>query len=403
MPDPMPAIKRRFERMVRQPERLVALGDAVCSFNPIYGQGMTTAGLGAVTLDACLRQKDLTDGFSYHFQQRLAKVQEFPWQFACSADLRVPGVTGSERGGANRIAKLIQRYINHVIEVTPSSPTAAQAFLEVIHMVSPPTVFFQPAIVFKVLTRPRRKQAWILLIAEVLNAQGLETVKGRPWCASAGSGKTTLLSQWARQSPHPVAWLSLDTSDNEPTRFWASVITTLVRSCPGLSQVGNLTLAMLSDAQPPPLSTILTTLINEPAQCSHEIMLILDDYQVIGDCGIQEAMHFLLDHLPANLHLILSSRVDPVLPLARFRMRGQLVEIREADVRFTREEADHFLRDGMQLSLSRRGRTLSRPHRGLDGRSARRHAGWHAHRIRCLASRGSRPHPRASLLTRRSW
>ncbi len=170
-------------------------------------------------------------------------------------------------------------------------------------------------------------------------------------CASAGSGPP-LLSQWARQSPHPVARLSLAPSDNEPTRFWASVITTLVCRCPDLFQIGDFVLAMLSDAQPPPLSTILTTLIHDLAQCPHEMMLILDDYQVVEDPTIQEAMRFLLDHLPANLHLILSSRVDPALPFARFRMRGQLVEIREADVRFTREEADRFLRDGMQLSLS---------------------------------------------------
>ncbi|HEX6478960.1 MAG TPA: LuxR family transcriptional regulator, partial [Ktedonobacteraceae bacterium] len=170
--------------------------------------------------------------------------------------------------------------------------------------------------------------------------------------ASAGAGKTMLLSAWAAQSPQQVAWLSLDASDDEPTRFWASIIAALRCSGPNLSHVGDLALAMVYAAQPPPLSTVLTTLISEVQSCSGEIILILDDYHVIEDRVIQDAMLFLLDHLPANLHLVLSCRVDPVLPLSRWRMRGQMIEIREAELRFTREEADSFLREGMRLSLA---------------------------------------------------
>ena len=170
--------------------------------------------------------------------------------------------------------------------------------------------------------------------------------------ASAGAGKTTLLSAWAAQSPHQVAWLSLEESDNEPARFWASIIAALRRSGPRLSQIGDLSLAMVYAAQPPPLSTVLTTLISEVQSCSGEIILILDDYHVIEDRIIQDAMLFLLDHLPANLHLVLSCRVDPALPLSRWRMRGQMVEIGEAELRFTSEEADSFLRRGMRLPIS---------------------------------------------------
>ncbi len=170
--------------------------------------------------------------------------------------------------------------------------------------------------------------------------------------ASAGSGKTTLLSAWAAQSPHQVAWLSLDELDNEPARFWASVIAALRRSDPSLSHTGDLALAMLYAPQPPPFSTVLTSLISEVQSCSGEIILILDDYHVIEDSVIQDAMLFLLDHLPTNLHLVLSCRVDPTLPLSRWRMRGQMVEIREAELRFTSQEADSFLRRGMSLSLS---------------------------------------------------
>jgi len=170
--------------------------------------------------------------------------------------------------------------------------------------------------------------------------------------ASAGAGKTTLLSAWAAQSPHQMAWLSLDASDNEPARFWAAIIVALRHSSPSLSQVGDLALDMLHAAQTPPLSTVLTNLIGDIQSCSGEIILILDDYHVIEDSVIQDAMLFLLDHLPANLHLVLSCRVDPALPLSRWRMRGQMVEIREAALRFTREEADSFLRRGMQLPIS---------------------------------------------------
>ena len=170
--------------------------------------------------------------------------------------------------------------------------------------------------------------------------------------ASAGAGKTTLLSAWAAQSPHQVAWLSLDELDNEPARFWAAIIMALRRSGPNLSQIGSLALAMLSAEQPPLPSVVLTTLISEVQSCPGEIILILDDYHVIKDRLIQEAMLFLLDYLPANLHLVLSCRVDPRLPLSRWRMRAQMVEICEAELRFTMEEAASFLRHEMRLCLS---------------------------------------------------
>lgn len=167
--------------------------------------------------------------------------------------------------------------------------------------------------------------------------------------SSAGSGKTTLLSTWASRSPHTVGWLSLDEADNDSTRFWASVITTL-RIC--LPEISDIALAMLYTPQPPPLSTILITFINEILKSAREIIFILDDYHVIEDQVIHEAMLFLIDHLPANMHLVIASRVDPPFPLARWRMRGQMSEIREPEVRFTPVEAQAFLNEGMTLSLS---------------------------------------------------
>jgi LuxR family maltose regulon positive regulatory protein len=175
--------------------------------------------------------------------------------------------------------------------------------------------------------------------------------------ASAGSGKTTLLSAWVaavgdverERTKTPCAWLSLDALDNDAISFWDSVIAAL-RTC--LPAVGETALAMLHAHQSPPLSTILVALLNELAEQEKEIVLILDDYHVISDQTIEEAMRFLLDHLPANLHLVLSTRIDPDLPLSRLRMRGQLVEIRDQDLRFTPEEASHFLTQRMTLSLS---------------------------------------------------
>ncbi len=167
--------------------------------------------------------------------------------------------------------------------------------------------------------------------------------------SSAGSGKTTLLSAWASRSLHNVGWLSLDEADNDPTRFWAAAITSL-RTC--LPEISDTSLAMLYTPQPPPLSTILIAFINEILKSSREIILILDDYHVIEDQTIHETLHFLLDHLPTNMHVIIISRVDPPFPLARWRMRGQMIEIREPEVRFTAEESHAFLKQAMGIALS---------------------------------------------------
>lgn len=161
--------------------------------------------------------------------------------------------------------------------------------------------------------------------------------------ASAGWGKTTLLSSWAssaRQAGRAVAWLTLDEMDNDSTRFWASVITTL-QTC--LPAIGEGALQLLYSPQSTPISTILTVLINELLEYDGELFLLLDDYQAIEEPAIHESLAFLLDHLPAQLHLILASRSDPDLPLARWRASGQLLEIRNRDLQLTPDETDTFL------------------------------------------------------------
>ena len=178
--------------------------------------------------------------------------------------------------------------------------------------------------------------------------------------ASAGSGKTTLLSAWAvssRQGERPwaagrepaLAWLSLEALDNDPIRFWASVIAAL-RTC--LPRVGKTALAMLRSQEAPSLTTILANLLDEIGRTHKELILVLDDYHVIEDQIIHETMLFLLDHLPPTLHLMLATRTDPALPLSRFRVRGQMVEVRSSDLRFTQEETTSFLLQRMGLPLS---------------------------------------------------
>ncbi|QBD82888.1 LuxR family transcriptional regulator [Ktedonosporobacter rubrisoli] len=175
--------------------------------------------------------------------------------------------------------------------------------------------------------------------------------------ASAGSGKTTLLAAWdadcARRADEgeeaSLAWLSLDALDNEPPRFWASVIAAL-RTC--LPTIGREALELLHSQDSPPLSAILALLLNELVKVDRDMVLILDDYHVIEDLAIHESLIFLLDHLPDTLHLVLSTRTDPELPLSRLRVRSQMVEIREGDLRFTEQETASFLLQRMGLSLS---------------------------------------------------
>jgi LuxR family maltose regulon positive regulatory protein len=198
----------------------------------------------------------------------------------------------------------------------------------------------------------------------------LDAVRSHPLTlvsASAGSGKTTLLSTWAALSSQPqesletmkgaerngaepvVVWLSLDSLDNDPIRFWSSV-TAALRIC--LPNRGQRALAMLHSSESPPLSTIMMTLLQDLMEEDSDIILILDDYHVIADQAILDSMLFLIEHLPAHLHLVLATRTDPELPLSRLRVRGQLLEIRDRDLQFTQEEAASFLTQGMGLPLS---------------------------------------------------
>jgi LuxR family transcriptional regulator, maltose regulon positive regulatory protein len=184
------------------------------------------------------------------------------------------------------------------------------------------------------VARPRLVQA----LDEGL-ARGLILV-----CAPAGFGKTALLADWARRGDQPVAWLSLDAGDNDPARFWRHVVAALDRVRPGIAERAG---PLLGPPAPPSFVGLVTALINDlTAQPGGgEVLLLLDDYHLIDTQQVHESLMFLLEHLPPGLHLVLASRADPPLPLARLRARGQLAEVRTDDLRFAAGEAAALLRE----------------------------------------------------------
>jgi LuxR family transcriptional regulator, maltose regulon positive regulatory protein len=173
----------------------------------------------------------------------------------------------------------------------------------------------------------------------LVEALGEGLARGRVLvCAPAGFGKTALLADWARGSERPVAWLGLDAGDSDPARFWRYVVAALDRARPGLAgRVG----------PPPPRSFegLVTALVNELAADPgpDEVLLALDDYHLVDSGLVHQSVAFLLENLPPGLRVVVSGRADPRLPLARLRARGQLAELRAADLRFTDEEAAALL------------------------------------------------------------
>lgn len=175
--------------------------------------------------------------------------------------------------------------------------------------------------------------------------------------APAGFGKTTLLSEWLSERQYPAAWLSLDTGDNDLARFLAYLIAALQTICADAGQVAR---TLLQSPQPPPAESVLTILINEIATGwgdtsllpGTRYALVLDDYHLISARPVHDAVTFLLDHLSPQMHLVILTRADPPLPLARLRARNQLAEIRADHLRFTPDEATAFLSQVMGLELS---------------------------------------------------
>jgi LuxR family maltose regulon positive regulatory protein len=169
-------------------------------------------------------------------------------------------------------------------------------------------------------------------------------------CAPAGFGKTALLGDWARAGRRPVAWLSLDQGDNDPARFWRHLVAALDRIHPGIAEQ---LAPLLGPPAPPSFEGLVTALINQLAtqHGDDEALLVLDDYHLLQAHQVHAALEFLLEHPPQGLLLVVASRADPPLALARLRARGQLVELRAGDLRFTAEEAAALLREAVGPDL----------------------------------------------------
>ena len=169
--------------------------------------------------------------------------------------------------------------------------------------------------------------------------------------APPGFGKSTLLAEWSRAAtaaPRRVAWLSLDAGDSDPGSFWSYVVASLEPAVPGLHEACQ----ELADAGQVPTPEAITVLLNELAGVSDDVWLILDDFHLVQNSDVTDGVRFLLEHLPPQVHLLISTRVDPDLPLSRWRGRGELVELRAADLRFNRDEAADYLRDATGLELA---------------------------------------------------
>ena len=205
-----------------------------------------------------------------------------------------------------------------------------------------------PLLATKLFIPPPRPHAVLRArLTEQLNA-GLHQ-KLTLIAAPAGFGKTTLVSQWVAGSAQPTAWLALDAGDNDPARFLAYLVAAFQTLAPTL---GADVLEVLQAPQLPPLDVIMIALLNEITTLLGTVVLVLDDHHLIEAPPVDHALAFLLEHLPPQMHLVIVTREDPQLPLARLRAQGQLTELRAADLRFTAAEAAAFLNPVMGLQLS---------------------------------------------------
>ncbi len=258
-------------------------------------------------------------------------------------------VAADDRGGSRQLARDVD---DSTGPSPPSGPPAGQIGESMAepHAATPrsahagarevllATRFHLPGLRPELLARPR-------LIDQLNGAAARELVLV---CTPAGFGKTTLLADWVGAGERPVAWLSLDAGDNDPARFWRSVVGAVDRVHSGIS---DRVLPLLSAPEQTTPEAVVTVLVNELTARGDECWLILDDYHMIESRPVHDSLAFLLERLPPHAHVVLASRSDPPLPLARLRARGQLAELRAADLRFTPEEVAALLRETWGLDL----------------------------------------------------
>jgi len=165
--------------------------------------------------------------------------------------------------------------------------------------------------------------------------------------APAGYGKTTLIAEWIQQRKLPAAWLSLDAGDNDPARFFAYLTAAIQTARPEIEEPRPFLLSA-GESLEPALVSLLNTLASRPS----ELLIVLDDYHMLQTQAIHDALTFFVESLPPNIHLVLATRADPPLPLPRWRARGQLLELRMSDLRFSAEESAAFLRQALDIPLT---------------------------------------------------
>jgi LuxR family maltose regulon positive regulatory protein len=274
------------------------------------------------------------------------------------------------RGGSywtayRRVAGVLRKvYLGKATEVTLARLSAAAAALSALDV--PPAAAPSPAPLAAPASRPHPAAGSVPLLATKLYAPPTHPGRvprphliarldaGRDGAltlvaAPAGFGKTTLLATWLAHLQQPVAWLSLDEADQDPHQVLRYLIAALQTVAPGCGQTA---LAALASPQLPSLPVLLTTLLNDLAALPRPCVLVLDDYHVLRPPALHEAITFLLEHRPPTLHLVIASREDPPLPLARLRARRQMTELRAADLRFSMDEVATFLTEVIGLSLS---------------------------------------------------
>jgi LuxR family maltose regulon positive regulatory protein len=200
-------------------------------------------------------------------------------------------------------------------------------------------------------SRSRQPSAKLVERADLIGVLSAEPFRRLTlFSAPAGWGKTTLLAQWVSgaDDSHRCGWLSLDASDNDPARFWIRAIAAVRTASPGVATRAFELIKMGAD----PTQVVLPTLLNELAAIDYEIALTLDDYHLVVNRTIHEQVTFIVERMPQTFRLLIATRSDPLLPLARLRACGELLEVRAEELRFRAAEAAHLLRDVLELDLT---------------------------------------------------
>ncbi|HEX5014200.1 MAG TPA: LuxR C-terminal-related transcriptional regulator [Candidatus Limnocylindrales bacterium] len=199
------------------------------------------------------------------------------------------------------------------------------------------------------LTRPRVRPQHVARSALIAELRAAGTTRLTLVAAPPGYGKTTLLAELAADGEPAVAWLSLDEDDNDPARFFGYLVAALRRSEP---DIGDRALAALRAPGAELVGLVVPMLLNDLAALDRELVLVLDDYYLVTNPDVHRALVHVIERMPASLRIVVATREDPPFPLARWRARGELVEIRAGDLRFTADEASAFLVDALGLDIS---------------------------------------------------